>query len=287
MFNLEFVVERETAIRQLQLQIEYGADIAIQDNPIDRFEESKRLAAKPKSSEAPQRASPASAAPAATSTTGPARSYPTKFLRPQRKAVIAANRLAGSAKTVEELREALEQFPHSRFREDARNMVFSDGSEDADVMIVGEAPGAREDELGKPFVGKSGQLLDNMFAEIGLSRFDDDLGPLYISNVVNWRPPGNMTPQQIDIDMFKPFIRRHIKLIAPRILVPLGNPACEAILGKSGITKLRGHWYEYDNISARPSYHPAYLLRRPDLKRESWQDLLAIKQRLRELGKDS
>ncbi|MCY4542549.1 MAG: Swt1 family HEPN domain-containing protein [Rhodobacteraceae bacterium] len=226
----------------------------------------------------------AGAAPAVAGTHGPASKAPGTPRRPKHEAVIAAERLAGSANTVAELRAALEQFTHCPFREEANNLVFGDGSQDADVMIVGEAPGAREDELGRPFVGKSGQLLDKMFAEIGLSRFDDDLGPLYISNVVNWRPPGNMTPRQADIDMFKPFIRRHIELVAPRILVLLGNPACEAILGESGITRLRGDWHEFDNISARPSYHPAYLLRNSDLKRESWEDLLAIKQRLRELG---
>ena len=122
-------------------------------------------------------------------------------------------------------------------------MVFADGNPDAKIMIVGEGPGRDEDMEGRPFVGRAGQLLDRMFAAIGLLRSSDDAdASIYITNVVPWRPPQNRDPSPIEIDMMLPFLRRHIALAKPEIIVAMGNISCQALLRKRGVTKLRGQW---------------------------------------------
>ncbi len=149
-------------------------------------------------------------------------------------------------------------------------------------MFIGEAPGADEDRQGKPFVGVSGQLLNKMVASIGLDR-----SGFYSTNIVFWRPPGNRTPTTNEIALCLPFVERHIELVDPDILVPLGGPAAKTLLGvQQGITRLRGKWHSYQTtnlpapIDALPFFHPAYLLRSPAHKRESWLDLLMIKEKL-------
>ncbi len=277
-------VENKDAIGLLKLQIEFGADVAMQETPINHFETSRQEIQRANAAKKVQQSPQSPNLPGQQHTEQPT-TMPTEAVTSHIDPVAEAQRMAASAQDLDQLRTAIAQFPHCKFREDARNLVFCDGSANARVMIVGEAPGAEEDRKGKPFVGKSGKLLDAMFAEIGLSRFSDDqYGPLYISNVVNWRPPGNKTPTKDDIDMFRPFIMKHIELIAPQVLVLLGNPSCQAILWKTGITRLRGHWYKHGDIDVRPSYHPAYLLRRATKRQESWQDLLAIKKRLRSVS---
>ncbi|MBY0337921.1 MAG: uracil-DNA glycosylase, partial [Acetobacteraceae bacterium] len=202
--------------------------------------------------------------------------------RPIVPAAQEAAAMAAAAATLAELRDALAAFAGSPLRETATNLVFCDGVPGAPIMLVGEAPGADEDRQGKPFVGVSGQLLDRMLASIGLSRAEN----VYLSNILPWRPPGNRTPTDAEVAMFLPFIRRHIELAKPRLLLLLGGTAAKALLATGeGITRLRGKWNNVvasnsEVIAALPTLHPAYLLRNPQAKREAWADLLALKRRM-------
>lgn len=199
-----------------------------------------------------------------------------------------AVRLAQSAGTLEDLQKAIAAFEGLDIRKTAMNMVFSDGNPAARVMVVGEAPGADEDRLGKPFVGVSGQLLDKMFAAIGLARTSSDPATaIYISNILNWRPPGNRTPTPTEVEISLPFIERHIALAKPEVVVFMGGVATKALLNTDmGISKLRGKLGTYKPLTSDtggevcpclPTYHPSYLLRTPAKKKESWEDLLILK----------
>ncbi len=191
--------------------------------------------------------------------------------------VVAAREAAGSAPTLEALREALERFDGCNLRLTARRLVFADGNPQARVMFVGEAPGREEDEHGLPFVGRSGQLLDRMLAAIGLDR-----SSVSIANVVPWRPPGNRTPTPQETEICKPFIARQIDLVDPDVLVFLGGASAAALAGtKEGILRLRGRWMPYHTatreIRAIATLHPAYLLRQPLQKRLAWRDFQALR----------
>jgi DNA polymerase len=193
---------------------------------------------------------------------------------------MAAREAAKSAQNLEELRALLEGFDGCMLRSTATRLVFADGTPQARVMFVGEAPGRDEDIAGIPFVGRSGKLLDLMMAAIGLNRTG-----AYIANVVPWRPPGNRTPTPQETATCLPFIRRQIELADPDILVCLGQPATQTLLGtKEGITRTRGRWFKYDTgsreIRALATYHPAFLLRSPLQKRLAWRDFLALKKAL-------
>lgn len=190
---------------------------------------------------------------------------------------------AAQCNSLQELEQAVRNFTGCQLKKTAINTVFSDGNPNADVMLVGEAPGADEDRQGKPFVGLSGQLLDNMFATIGLTRQKG----LYISNIIPWRPPGNRQPSTAEVTACLPFIRRHIELVNPKVLVFIGGVSAKSLLDTTtGITKIRGKWLEYNSaglskpINAIALYHPAYLLRSPGRKAVAWQDLLVIKRYL-------
>ncbi len=195
-------------------------------------------------------------------------------------AAKGARELAAGANTLAELRERLAAFEGCALKNSATNLVFSDGAENARVMIVGEGPGADEDRTGKPFVGRAGQLLDRMLAAIGLDRTK-----VYIANVVPWRPPGNRTPTPQELALCLPFVRRQIELVSPDFLVLLGASAAQTLLDeKEGIMRLRGHWREYEcggrKIRALPMLHPAYLLRAPLKKAQAWRDLRSLKHAL-------
>ena len=199
----------------------------------------------------------------------------------------SARELVMKADTLDALRTAIEGFHGCPLRNTARNTVFARGNPAAKIMMIGEAPGRDEDMEGLPFVGPAGHLLDRIFASIGLAP-----DQLYITNVINWRPPGNRSPTQDEIATCLPFIERHIALIKPDILVLGGGIAAQSLLGASeSITKLRGHWADYAlrdaageptgaTIPALPTFHPAYLLRRPTEKRFVWQDMLTLAKRL-------
>lgn len=191
-----------------------------------------------------------------------------------------AREMARTAPTLETLHAALKAFDACPLKATARQTCVGEGPLGAALMFVGEAPGRDEDAAGRPFVGRSGQLLEKMIAAIGLSR-----GDVYISNVIPWRPPANRTPTPIETATCEVFIRREIALVAPKILVPLGGPAAKLLLRTSeGIVRQRGRWTRYEDagvdLDALAMFHPAYLLRTPGEKRRAWQDLLALRERL-------
>jgi DNA polymerase len=195
-------------------------------------------------------------------------------------AVMAAREAARTATTLDELQALLTAFEGCALRATATQLVFADGKPQSRVMFVGEAPGYDEDIVGRPFVGRSGKLLDLMMAAIGLDRTSS-----YIANVVPWRPPGNRTPTPQETAICLPFIRRQIELADPEFLVCLGGPAMQTLLGiKDGITRSRGRWFSYDTgrreIRALATFHPAFLLRSPLQKRFAWRDFLALKKAL-------
>ncbi len=174
--------------------------------------------------------------------------------------------------TLEELRSAIDKI-ELNIKKSARNTVFSDGSMTSGLVLIGEAPGQEEDEQGKPFVGQSGQLLNNMLRAIGLERKD-----VYITNIVFWRPPGNRTPSQEEISICLPYVQNHLKLLQPKVMFLLGSVAVKAILNtQESITRLRGRTFNYLGIPAVATYHPAYLLRSPTQKALAFNDLLLIK----------
>jgi uracil-DNA glycosylase len=210
----------------------------------------------------------------------PALSGEAKALPPPEVAAMAAREAATRTKSLDELRVLLEGFEGCGLRATATQLVFADGNPQSRVMFVGEAPGYEEDQTGKPFVGRSGKLLDRMMAAIGLDR-----SKAYIANVVPWRPPGNRTPTPQETAICLPFIRRQIELANPDILVCLGQPSTQTLLGtREGITRTRGRWFKFDTgtreIRAMATLHPAYLLRQPLQKRLAWRDFLAIKKAL-------
>ncbi len=188
-------------------------------------------------------------------------------------------------RSLSQLKEMVENFELCGLRRTATKTVFADGNPEADVMLVGEAPGAEEDRSGLPFVGAAGQLLDRMLAAIELDRTS-----VYITNLLFWRPPGNRNPTNEEIQQCLPLVERHIALIRPRILVLVGSISAKTLLRQSeGITRLRGRWYEYELVAPKISiattciFHPAFLLRQPQNKREAWNDLIAIRERLNQL----
>ncbi len=197
-------------------------------------------------------------------------------------AVAVAQMAASRAGSLAELRDALAAYDHCEMKQGARNLVFADGLAGARVLILGEAPGRDEDMEGRPFVGRAGQLLDRMFAAIGLARTSTDpASALYITNVMPWRPPQNRDPEPGEIAMMRPFVERHITLAAPDYIVVMGNTPCMALLGVKGITRLRGQWASVLGKPVLPMVHPAYLLRNPAAKREAWVDLLNLQERLK------
>ena len=200
--------------------------------------------------------------------------------RPPRKPPWPRATAAKSATTLDELRAILDKFDGCALKATATRLVFADGNPQARVMFVGEAPGRDEDIEGLPFVGRSGKLLDRMLAAIGLDRTS-----VYIANIVPWRPPGNRTPTPQESQICLPFILRQIELADPDVMVCLGGPSAQTLLGiKEGITKTRGRWFSFDTgkreIRAMPTFHPAFLLRSPLQKRFAWRDFLAIKKAL-------
>jgi DNA polymerase len=197
----------------------------------------------------------------------------------------SARSLAAQAQSIDALAALVAGFDACPLKRTATNTVFADGNPAAPVMIVGEAPGADEDRLGKPFVGRAGQLLDRMLAAIGLDR-----SSVQITNVIYWRLPGNRKPTTAEIASCLPFVLRHIALSRPKVLVLAGGTAAITLLDTTeGITRLRGRWFDLavpgieTPLPTLPMFHPAFLLRSPERKREAWRDLLALKAKLAEL----
>ncbi|MCC8428781.1 uracil-DNA glycosylase [Reyranella aquatilis] len=280
---MEAALSPQDAAALLRWYVDHGLDETIGEDAIDRFAlpPPAGVVATP----APPTASPSAApTPMRPPVAAPAVRAPVPLESPQ--LALDAREVARQATTIAELEEAVRAFEGCALKRTAKNTVFADGVAGAPVMIVGEAPGADEDRLGKPFVGVSGQLMDRMFSAIGMSRERD----LYITNILFWRPPGNRTPTLSEQAICLAFTRRHIELAKPKIVVLAGGTAVKAVLNTTeGITRLRGKWTtlmldDDSEVPALPTFHPAYLLRTPASKRQSWQDLLALDKRLRELG---
>jgi uracil-DNA glycosylase len=269
----------------LRWYVDQGLDEAIGEEPVDRF-----AAPAPAPAPAPRQVAaqavvqaPTPIRPAAPPAPAVVRG-PVPIESPQ--LVEDARALAQRCSNIADLEAAVRAFEGCALKRTAKNTVFADGVVGSPVMIVGEAPGADEDRLGKPFVGVSGQLMDRMFEAIGMSRERD----LYITNILFWRPPGNRTPTLAEQAICMAFTRRHIELAQPKVLVLAGGTAAKSVLDTTeGIMRLRGKWtsLSLDNGSAvptLPTFHPAYLLRTPASKRQSWSDLLSLDKKLRELG---
>jgi DNA polymerase len=263
-----------TSHRQiLEFQLMAGLEVPLEDAPVDRFALSAEALAKAEAQKArsPERQNTERPFPPAKASPAP--------LAPD-AAIMEARRLSASAPDLDTLRALLDAFDGCTLKSTASRLVFADGRPGAPVMIVGEAPGRDEDEIGRPFVGRAGQLLDKMLAAIGLSRDD-----VYIANTVPWRPPGNRTPTPQEIAILLPFITRQIELSGPKILLTMGAPATQTLLSqKEGILRLRGRWFDYPlggaKIPALATLHPAYLLRQPSQKALAWHDLRALRAKL-------
>ena len=238
-----------------------GVDVAIGDEPVDRFATSAVVPPRPKAQGAP------AAVPATPLVTDPA----------ETRAIAAA------ASTLEELRAAMDAYDGCSLKHRATQLCFADGNPEAEIMLVGEGPGEQEDREGKPFVGRAGQLLDRMLGAIGLDR-----SKVYIANMVPWRPPGNRNPTPEELALCAPFVHRQIELVAPKLLVTLGNVPTQALFATNqGITRMRGQWKTLSINSwsgpTLPTLHPAFLLRTPSAKAQAWKDMLALKAAMRKL----
>jgi uracil-DNA glycosylase family 4 len=194
-----------------------------------------------------------------------------------------ARSIADTCTSRDQLRQAIENFDGCALKYTAMNTVFSDGNQNAEIMLIGEAPGANEDARGIPFCGESGQLLDKILGSIGLIRANN----IYISNVIFWRPPGNRKPTPEELEICLPFVEKHIALIDPKLLILAGSVALSALFRISeAISKCRGKVLQYNNqylqktIPSIVIFHPSYLLRQPLQKKQAWQDMLFIKQHL-------
>ena len=267
------------ALALLEWQIAMGADEAIGEVAQNRLAPPPPVPEPSASPIAPPRqpvaVAPSLVAPAAVSPPG-------AFAQSLAEAAQSARLVAAGAETIEALGTLVAAFDGCPLKRTATTTVFMDGNPAAPVMIIGEAPGADEDRIGRPFVGRSGQLLDRMLAAIGLDRTT-----VQITNVIYWRPPGNRKPTSAEIAACLPFVLRHIALARPQVVVLAGGTAASALLPLSeGITRLRGRWFDLAvpgldrPVPTLPMFHPSFLLRAPERKREAWRDLLALKARL-------
>ncbi|HEX2580756.1 MAG TPA: uracil-DNA glycosylase [Dongiaceae bacterium] len=267
--------DRTQLLAWLAAHVVAGADEALLAQPINCFAsvtQTEKQPAAPLLPEPPQRSkAPRRAAPVLPRADPPVLDE-------------GANAVAKSAPDLAALERALEEYEGCSLKKTATNTVFGDGNPQAGLMVIGEAPGAEEDRLGRPFVGAAGQLLDRMLAAIGFTNRET----YYITNVCYWRPPGNRKPSDAELAACRPFTLRQIALIRPRLILLLGGVSAQNMLGRTeGITRLRGKWAEIavDDIvvPALPSFHPAYLLRQPLAKREAWRDLQALAEKWREI----
>jgi uracil-DNA glycosylase len=289
------IPDRTKAARELlAFYVEAGVDGLVGETPVNHFAPEPvqtpspvvTAGAPPSRSAGPSPLLPLAATPDAQAPTAGRGPAPTPALSPD-SAVMAAREAARSAASLEDLRAIMASFQGCALRTTATQLVFADGNPQARVMFVGEAPGRDEDLAGLPFVGRSGKLLDRMLAAIGLDRTT-----AYIANIIPWRPPGNRTPTPQESQICLPFILRQIELANPDVLVCLGGPSSQALLGfKDGIRRTRGRWLSFDTgtreIRAMATFHPAYLLRSPLEKRFVWRDFLAVKQALGSTSKQA
>lgn len=274
--NRDGTTDREALAGALEFYRQIGVDLAFDETPHDRYAESARPQPAPEVAPGPAEArfAPPPIAPARPQPVRPAANP--ALAADAAKIAASAAELAAGAGTLDELRARLDAFEGCALRATATQLVFEDGNRQARIVLVGEAPGAEEDREGRPFVGRAGQLLDRMLGSIGLDR-----DHVYICNTVPWRPPGNRTPTPQEVAACLPFTRRQVELVDPDILICVGAPSMQALLGvKDGILKTRGRWMTYRttrDIPAMAMLHPAYLLRVPAQKRLAWRDLRALR----------
>jgi DNA polymerase len=271
------IPDTDKAVRELlAFYLEAGVDAPVGEEPVDRFADDITPTTSPEAAREPQAPSPS---PVEKPRVG-APSLPIAAPPAPDVAAMAAREAVKGIASLEELRAALDAFEGCALKGTAKQLVFADGNPLAKLMLVGEAPGRDEDIEGLPFVGRSGKLLDRMLSAIGLDR-----SSVYIANIIPWRPPGNRTPTPQESQICLPFIQRQIELADPDILVCLGGPSAQTLLGiRDGITKARGRWFAYHTgkreIRAMATFHPAFLLRSPLQKRFAWRDFLAVKKAL-------
>jgi uracil-DNA glycosylase family 4 len=265
--------DRSPTVRELlTFYLEAGVDCALMDEPANRLSDDEAVVVREAAQPSP-RIAVAPLAPRVQMPMPPARG---DIAPAPEVAVQSAREAARTAPSLAVLRTLLENFDGCALKSTATRLVFADGNPQARIMFVGEAPGREEDIEGLPFVGRSGKLLDRMMGAIGLDRTT-----AYIANVIPWRPPGNRTPTPQETQICLPFVQRQIELVDPDVLVTLGNPSTQTLLGtRDGIMRTRGRWFDYDTgsrkIRALATFHPAYLLRSPSYKRLAWQDLCSI-----------
>jgi DNA polymerase len=251
-----------------------GVDVAVGEEPLNRF--AQRASARPVEATASQRPAPTKTARDAP----PPPAAPPAFATDPGE----ARTLAATAQSLAELEVIVGAYDGCGLKLRATQLCFADGNPDAQIMLIGEAPGAEEDRQGKPFVGRSGQLLDRMLAAIELDRTK-----VYIANTVPWRPPGNRAPTPEELAICLPFLHRQVELVAPKVILTLGGPAMQTVFSTSvGILKMRGRWSDVSigshQVAAMPTLHPAYLLRNPAAKQQAWRDMLSLKQKIDTLG---
>ena len=272
------------AIESLRCWIRVGVTDALDDMPHDRFADSSAGDEGERGALDPSEAMPQSSHEL-SETTSRAPQNARRGKMPD-TAEISARAIAQAATDLETLRSVLAEFDGCALKRTATQLVFADGIPGSRVMFVGEAPGEGEDRIGRPFVGRAGQLLDRMLSAIGLDR-----QKVYIANVVPWRPPGNRTPTPQETQICLPFIERQIHLADPEYLVCLGASASRTILGvQGGIMRARGSWFAYPRqtgreIQALAMLHPAFLLRQPAHKRFAWMDMRALARVLKILSR--
>lgn len=272
---------------------EAGDDIAIGDVPIDRFAQSAEQREKSKTQQNERtnstRADIAARAKAVTNRSSAKEAErterfnkPNLSIAPSEEIIAEARKLALESETLDALRKALEAFEGCNLKRGAKNLVFGSGNPQANIMFVGKAPEMDEDLEGKSFSGASGEMMDKMLAAIGLSREST-----YLINIVPWHTPGGRSPTPAECEICKPFIERHIELVAPNILVLVGNDATKTLLNtKEHLIRVRGSWKEITlgthQVQAVATLHPSYLMKNPAQKALAWQDLLSIKAKLAE-----
>ena len=269
---MESAIDWHGARALLEWQIELGVTETILDQPVDRYALASKLV-----NPAEDKLPATSGAKSGTHPAGGPVARPPGDPDP----VAVAVEVAGAARTLPALREALAGYGHCALKQGARNLVFSDGNPKARVMVIGEAPGRDEDRAGRPFVGHEGQFLDKMLAAINLDRAASEVERgVYMVTVLPWRPPQNRDFQSEDMAMMVPFMARHVALAAPDVIVLMGNLSCQAALGVRGIARLRGTWTTALGRPALPMMAPGMVLRSPEAKREAWADLLALRAHL-------
>jgi uracil-DNA glycosylase family 4 len=280
----------QNSLSALTWLVEAGADEAIGEEAVDRF-----AAKKPQPNPSLMSNPPLEGGSKNAEHFSGRRQAPVTEFRPSPKAAARVSTLpqgeggdsigdaialARAANSLPELKAALESFDGCALKRSATNTVFADGNPASRILLIGEAPGRDEDRQGLPFVGRAGKLLDKMLAAIDLDRTS-----AYITNVLNWRPPDNREPSPEEAALCLPFLRRHIELVDPLVMILLGGTSVRHVMGRSdGIMKTHGRWLEY-NVSGRmvpvmPTLHPAYLLRQPAHKKLAWRDLLAVEQKI-------